>query len=221
MVTLPGMRPNLFPNAEYPKPPFGIVSPVSTVNRPSVPVVATIGVNFGAGLYSSLAAFFSPAAFCAGRAGSLVDASSTAPVAPAALASAVEADESALPAFLASLAFLAGLFASAGHTSAKVRIRNARQRVISRHTGPTSTFAMKRTDNNQVETPRGSTSSDCVPPVSRWFDFGPVADQHSSGLPFETQAKQVQPAPVRVTNARIIYCQLMSQQDFYFYSLGR
>ena len=50
MVTLPGMRPNLFPNAETAKPPFGKVSPVSSVNIPSVPVVASVGVKIGAGL---------------------------------------------------------------------------------------------------------------------------------------------------------------------------
>ena len=48
MVTLPGIRPNLFPNTENAKPPLGRVSAVSTVNSPMVPVVASMGVNLGA-----------------------------------------------------------------------------------------------------------------------------------------------------------------------------
>src|ERR1700722_1146387 len=64
MVTLPGMRPNLLPNAEKAKPCFGSVSAVSSVKSPSVPVVASMGVNFGAGLYSLLVSFFSLAGIC-------------------------------------------------------------------------------------------------------------------------------------------------------------
>src|SRR5579863_4845231 len=80
MVTLPGMRPNLFPNAENAKPPFGRVSAVSSVNSPIVPVVASIGVNFGAGLLSSFVFFLSVAVVCAGREGTDGEVASEAPV---------------------------------------------------------------------------------------------------------------------------------------------
>src|ERR1700730_3713215 len=53
------MRPNLLPYAENPKPPFGSVSAVSTVNSPIVPVVASMGVNLGSGFESPRLSFLS------------------------------------------------------------------------------------------------------------------------------------------------------------------
>src|SRR5690349_2872190 len=44
-VTLPGMRVNLLRYPETDHPPFGKVSPVSRVKRPSVPVVALTGLK--------------------------------------------------------------------------------------------------------------------------------------------------------------------------------
>src|SRR5216683_289558 len=76
MVTLPGMRPNLFPNAENAKPCFGRVSAVSSVNNPMVPVVASMGVNLGAGLESSFVPFLSFAAPFAGNEDAALEAGS-------------------------------------------------------------------------------------------------------------------------------------------------
>src|ERR1700682_865420 len=53
------MRPTLLPYAENPKPPFGSVSAVSTVNSPIVPVVGSMDVNLGSGFESPRLSFLS------------------------------------------------------------------------------------------------------------------------------------------------------------------
>src|SRR5450631_3452236 len=136
-VTLPGMRPNLFPKAENAKPPLGRVSAVSSVNRPIVPVVASIGVNTGAGLYSS--SFFALVASCGGSAEASVDAVAEAPASSDLAASEVavvsaEFAESAASTVLESLeAFAAGLLEKPAGTSKKIKINNPATRIISRN----------------------------------------------------------------------------------------
>src|SRR5690242_6269539 len=94
MVTLPGMRPNLFPNAEKAKPPLGMVSAVSSVNSPIVPVVANMGVNIGLGL-SSFVSFFLFAAPWAEGAGATVEGASAEPVLAAPVSAAFAGSDEA------------------------------------------------------------------------------------------------------------------------------
>jgi hypothetical protein len=142
MVTLPGMRPNLFPNAENAKPRFGRVSAVSNVNNPIVPVVASIGVNLGAGLMSSSVPFLSFAAFCAGTAGACAEADSGAAASPAFAGS----EETVVPEMVAVvvssvflsalLVFFAGFFEKPAGTRRKVKNSNPVHRMINRNMNP-------------------------------------------------------------------------------------
>src|ERR1700737_1310913 len=125
------MRPNLFPYAENAKPPFGNVSAVSTVNSPMVPVVASMGINFGAGLTSPFLSFLS-VAFCAGRAPVAPDVACG--VAGSSNLASDEKEDAASSAFLGILLVLdfAGFFAKPAATRSKRSVRRAPNRKINR-----------------------------------------------------------------------------------------
>src|SRR5271165_840484 len=128
------MRPSLFPNAENANPPLGRVSPVSRVNNPMVPVVASIGVNFGAGLYSSLAIFFSVVVFCAGAAGAGAASVSSAIAASEGAAVLTEfVDALSLAFFISSPAKPAGLFEKPAGTSMSAKANSSKLRIINRN----------------------------------------------------------------------------------------
>src|ERR1700687_933712 len=126
------MRPNLLPYAEKPKPPFGRVSAVSTVNSPMVPVVASIGVNRGAGLKSPPPLSFLSLAFCGGRAAVATGVASG--VADSSAFATDEEDAEASSVFLWILLVFdfAGLFAKPPGISTKTSVSSAPNRKIIR-----------------------------------------------------------------------------------------
>src|SRR5580693_3521539 len=133
------MRPNLFTNAENAKPCFGRVSAVSSVNSPMVPVVASMGVNFGAGLESSLAFFLSLAASGAAGTAETARVASEVPFSSdfgtleaAVLSEGVAALASSV--FLGLLlVFSAALAETAAETSRKIKTNNPTPRKINRN----------------------------------------------------------------------------------------